>query len=57
MSYREFLENKRVICQASGFIGMELKRSYWNQAIKNLKNAEIEYKSQNLTLFDLEGVQ
>lgn len=39
------------------FIGMELKKSYWNQAIKNLRNAEIDYKSQNLTLFDLAGVE
>jgi len=33
------------------FIGAELKRSYWEQGVKNLQHAESEYKSG--TLFDV----
>ena len=35
--YQKFLENKK---QYSGNIGIELKESYFNQAVKNLESLE-----------------
>jgi superfamily II DNA or RNA helicase len=34
------------------FLGIELKEAYYNQAIKNLKRAEQEFRNGNRTLFD-----
>lgn len=37
------------------FLGVELKESYFVQAVKNLTLAATEYRNRNRTLFDLEG--
>lgn len=49
-------EGHQAIIHNRKFIGIELKRSYWNQAISNLEAAQIEKAKLNNTLFDLAEV-
>lgn len=37
------------------YVGIELKESYYNLSIKNLKQAEIEAKSDEISIFDIFG--
>lgn len=49
MEYHDFLQQKRIITPT---VGIELKGSYYNQAVLNLQRAEKE--KEQPTLFDVE---